>query len=166
MLVPCAGPAAQVFGQALPVCARNCMRAALRHGARCASAARSWQLCLDLAANGVAPGRKDLQVRERRRTPKHRAMPLEPVASPDGKWTLDPALSSVPHIVLSPSALCRPRCEVHCGALCPQVLVLGNGCAGAENQSVGLLLQMLHAARGKCNLHPGVRSPLCVGCAP
>ena len=39
--------------------------------------------------------------------------------------------------------------------MCGQVLVLGNGCAGAENQCVGLLLQMLHASRGKCNLRPG-----------
>ena len=79
--------------------------------------------------------------------------------------TLDSALSSVPRIILSPSSLCRPRREVHC-TLSPQVLVVGNGCAGAENQSVGLLLQMLHAARGKCNLHPGLRSLFGVGCTP
>ena len=72
-------------GQTLPVCAGNCRRAALRHGARCAAAARSWQLCLDLAAKGAAPGRKDLQVHECHRTPTHRAILLEPVLSA-GRW--------------------------------------------------------------------------------
>ena len=39
-----------------------------------------------------------------------------------------------------------------------QVLVLGNGCAGAENQCMGLLLRFLQASRGTCNIRPGVPS--------
>ena len=35
-----------------------------------------------------------------------------------------------------------------------QVLVLGNGMAGAENQAIALLWKIMLAARGKCNIRP------------
>ena len=117
-----------------------CARACVRRKALRMLRARSWQLCLDTAARGTAPGCKELQVYACGRAHGVRRAARSVL---DG----DPRSSSC---LVVPSAGVGFLC-----AMCAQVLVLGNGCAGAENQCVGLLLQMLHAARGKCNLRPG-----------
>ena len=55
------------FRLRLRVCATHSMRTCARQDEWCASltcpAARSWQMCLDAATKGAAPGCKDLQVR-------------------------------------------------------------------------------------------------------
>ena len=124
------------------VCAMHSTHSmALTTGARCTrTAARSWQLCLETAARGAAPGCKDVQVYACGRGHAVRRA-SRPVAGGERR---------APPCLILPCAGVGVLCS-----MCGQVLVLGNGCAGAENQCVGLLLQMLHASRGKCNLRPG-----------